>query len=84
MLRRKPTRIELKRDDLDEYEKAKVTWGKNTESGSEKKAGLNGTTTATGMMTESERIAKVQERIGYIKPQVVPSDGTSHFLWQGR
>lgn len=78
MLRRKPTRIELKRDDLDEYEKAKETWAKSTESGSDKK-GLNDTP-APDMLTESERIAKVQERIGYIKPQVVPSDGTSHFL----
>jgi hypothetical protein len=78
MLRRKSTRIELKRDDLDEYEKAKEMWTKSNESVSDKK-GLSGTP-ASNMLREAERIARVHERIGYIKPQVVPSDGTTHFL----
>lgn len=80
MLRRKPTRIELKRDDLEEYEKAKELWSKENETLNKSKIDESEQTPISNVLTESERIARVQERIGYIKPDVVPSDGTSHFL----
>ena len=71
MLRRKPTRIELRRDDLEEYEKAKKTWIKDAKKQEEVKiddtpVGLN----------DPRRITKIHERIGY-NPQTVPSDGTT-------
>ena len=76
MLSRKPTRIELKREDLEEYEKAKKLWARDSKkSGSEESKG----TPPAQLMNTAERLAKIHERIGY-NPQTVPSDGNIHLL----
>lgn len=82
MLRRKPTRIELKRDDLEEYEKAKEVWAKQNETSKidVEQSDMTPKLKFANVLTESEKIARVHERIGLVKPDVVPSDGTTHFL----
>ena len=77
MLRTKPTRIELKREDLDEYEKVKKEREKVKKDGSLDQ--LAGKMEPTAPLTEAEKIAKVHERIGY-QPDSVPSDGTVHMM----
>ena len=79
MLRRKPTRIELRGEDVEEYEKAKKMWTKETEKKEEDDSKLESLLDDSPMAyNDPKRIAKVHERIGY-KPETVPSDGTATF-----
>ena len=71
MLSRKPTRIELKREDLEEYEKAKKLWEKDIKKSVNDEA--KGTPPSQVLDTP-ERLARIHERIGY-NPQTVPSEG---------
>ena len=76
MLRRKPTRIELKGEDVEEYEKAKEMWDKEKEKeekGAKTQSLLDDSLLA---LNDPKRISKIHERIGY-KPETVPSDGTT-------
>lgn len=79
MLRRKPTRIELRGEDVEEYEKAKKMWTKETEKKEEDDSKLESLLDDSPMAyNDPKRIAKIHERIGY-KPETVPSDGTAAF-----
>lgn len=80
MLRRKPTRIELRGEDVEEYEKAKKMWTKDTKTEDEG-AKIQSLLDDSPPMAfnDPKRISKIHERIGY-KPETVPSDGTTTFL----
>lgn len=82
MLRRKPTRIELRGEDLEEYEKMKKLWSKDSKKDEEaaKAQSFLGMNDDSPMpLNDPKRISKIHERIGY-KPDTVPSDGTVTFL----
>ena len=72
MLRRKPTRIELRGEDVEEYEKAKKMWTKETEKKEEDDSKLE------SLLDDSPMAYNDPKRIGY-KPETVPSDGTATF-----
>ena len=76
MLRRKLTRIQLNRDDMQEYENVKkqLAAKNGNKSSSEQNSFI-----MVEPRSEEERIAEVHRRIGY-KPEVVPSDGTERML----
>lgn len=74
MLRRKPTRIELRQEDRDEYEKARKLWSKEPQK-VEESTQFNGIP-AYLSLNDPARIARVHERIGF-NAQAVPSDGTT-------
>jgi len=78
MLRRKPTRIELKGEDVEEYEKAKKMWTKDTKKEDEDVKVQSLLDDSLLALNDPKRISKIQERIGY-KPETVPSDGTTTF-----
>ena len=83
MLRRKPTRIELRGEDVEEYEKAKKLWMKVIKKDNEKEGepskGQSLFDDSPLPLNDPKRILKIHERIGY-KPDTVPSDGTATFL----
>lgn len=79
MLRRKPTRIELKGEDVEEYEKAKKMWMVDTKKEDEDAKVQSLLDDSPIPFNDPKRISKIQERIGY-KPEIVPSDGTTTFL----
>ncbi len=79
MLRRKPTRIELKGEDIEEFEKAKKMWMVDTKKGDEDAKVQSLLDDSPMAFNDPKRIAKIQDRIGY-KPEIVPSDGTTPFL----
>lgn len=79
MLRRKPTRIELRGEDVEEYEKAKKMWSTDTKKGDEDTKVESLLDDSPMAFNDPKRISKVHERIGY-KPDTVPSDGTTTFL----
>lgn len=76
MLRRKLTRIQLSRDDLEEYETMKKQWAAKNETS---KAIKETNFLVQRRMNDAEHIAEVHRRIGY-KPENVPSDGTERML----
>ena len=79
MLRRKLTRIQLSRDDMEEYETVKKQWAeKKQTANTTNEAKLTGQT-VPGRLNDAERIAEVHRRIGY-KPDNVPSDRTERML----
>ena len=78
MLRRKPTRIELKGEDVEEFEKAKKMWTKDTKKEDEEGKAQNVLDDSLLALNDPKRISKIHERIGY-KPETVPSDGTTTF-----
>lgn len=78
MLRRKPTRIELKGEDVEEFEKAKKMWTKDTKKEDEEVKAQNVLDDSLLALNDPKRISKIHERIGY-KPETVPSDGTTTF-----
>ena len=78
MLRRKPTRIELKGEDVEEYEKAKKMWTKDTKKEDEDVKAQSLLDDSLLALNDPKRISKIHERIGY-KPETVPSDGTTAF-----
>lgn len=78
MLRRKPTRIELRGDDVEEYEKAKKMWTKDTKKEDEDVKVQSLLDDSLLALNDPKRISKIHERIGY-KPDTVPSDGTTTF-----
>ena len=77
MLRRKLTRIQFSRDDIEEYERIKR----------EKLAKNKTETTNTsltnfpvrGRQTQEERVVEVHRRIGY-QPENVPADGAQRIM----
>ena len=75
MLRRKPTRIELKQEDREEYDKAKLLWSKEVQKTDESTRVNDSTPLFTGL-NDPARVARIQERIGFTA-QAVPSDGTT-------
>ena len=81
MLRRKPTRIELRGEDIEEYEKVKKLWAKDPKKDEEaaKAQSFLGNDDSPMPLKDAKRILKIHERIGY-KPDTVPSDGTVTFL----
>ena len=79
MLRRKATRIELRGEDVEEYEKAKKMWTKDVKKEEEVSKGQRILDDSPMPLNDPQRIAKIHERIGY-KPDTVPSDGTTTFL----
>lgn len=79
MLRRKPTRIELRGEDVEEYEKAKKLWTKDVKKDEETVKGQSLLDDSPLPLNDPKRISKIHERIGY-KPDTVPSDGTTTFL----
>lgn len=78
MLRRKPTRIELKGEDVEEYEKAKKMWTKDTKKEEDDVKAQSLLDDSLLALNDPKRISKIHERIGY-KPETVPSDGTTAF-----
>ncbi|KAK2565945.1 Anaphase-promoting complex subunit CDC26 [Acropora cervicornis] len=81
MLRRKPTRIELRGEDIEEYEKVKKLWAKDPKKDEEaaKAQSFLGNDDSPMPLNDPKRILRIHERIGY-KPDTVPSDGTVTFL----
>ena len=79
MLRRKPTRIELRGEDVEEYEKAKKLWAKDIKKNEEPGKDQSLLDDSPLPLNDPKRISKIHERIGY-KPDTVPSDGTTTFL----
>lgn len=81
MLRRKPTRIELRGEDIEEYEKVKKLWAKDPKKDQEaaKAQSFLGNDDSPMPLNDPKRILRIHERIGY-KPDTVPSDGTVTFL----
>lgn len=77
MLRRKLTRIQLSRDDIEEYEAVKRE--KLAKNKTENQ--LNSATNfpIQGRPTQEERVAEVHRRIGY-QPENVPADGTQRIM----
>lgn len=80
MLRRKLTRIQFSRDDIEEYERVK------REKIAKNKANTQPDSTASaasfavrGRQTQQERIAEVHRRIGY-QPDNVPADGAQRIM----
>uniref|UniRef100_A0A2K5D0M0 Anaphase-promoting complex subunit CDC26 n=1 Tax=Aotus nancymaae TaxID=37293 RepID=A0A2K5D0M0_AOTNA len=66
MLRRKPTRLELKLDDIDEFENEEVIGGSDGEG-------------AIGLSSDPKsREQMINDRIGY-KPQPKPNNRSSQF-----
>ena len=78
MLRRKPTRIELRGEDVEEYEKAKTMWTKDTKKENADVKVQSLLDDSLLALNDPKRISKIHERIGY-KPETVPSDGTTTF-----
>lgn len=77
MLRRKLTRIQLSRDDIEEYETIKR---ERLAKNKAETAPVNLTTLpARSKQSHEERIAEVQRRIGY-QPENVSSDGTQRMM----
>lgn len=82
MIRRKLTRIQLSRDDMEEYETVKKQWAEAKQTANTTNAGndipIPGQS-APGRLNDAERIGEVHRRIGY-KPDNVPSDRTERML----
>lgn len=80
MLRRKPTRLELKLDDIEEFESIR----KDLEIRKKQKEDVEGVGTsdgegATGLSSDPKsREQMINDRIGY-KPQLKPNNRTSQF-----
>ncbi|KAH7943214.1 hypothetical protein HPB52_006526 [Rhipicephalus sanguineus] len=70
MYRRQPTRVEVKLDDLQEYEAMKKEWDDKGSSAACEQSGTGGKATASNADTAGLSPAKpsVHERIGY-KPE---------------
>lgn len=79
MLRRKPTRIELRGEDVEEYEKAKKVWTKDIKKDEEADKGQSLLDDSPLPLNDPKRISKIHERIGF-KPDAVVSDGANTYL----
>lgn len=79
MLRRKPTRIELRGEDVEEYEKAKKVWTKDIKKDEEADKGQSLLDDSPLPLNDPKRISKIHERIGF-KPDAVASDGANTYL----
>lgn len=79
MLRRKPTRIELRGEDVEEYEKAKKVWTKDIKKNEEADKGQSLLDDSPLPLNDPKRISKIHERIGF-KPDTVASDGANTYL----
>ena len=73
MIRRNPTRIELKTADLQELEDKKREWASKTEIPSEEPAKI---------AIKKSRTERINERIGY-DPRPVADDGNPHITIRG-
>ena len=69
MIRRKPTKIELKASDIEELEQKKQEWAGKVDGGVSQRVGV-----AQERKSKTERI---NERIGY-DPSSVADDGNPH------
>ena len=78
MLRRKLTRIQFSRDDIEEYEKVKRERQAKTKAESQV-VNANPSSTNFPRQTQVERVAEVHRRIGY-QPENVPSDGMQRIM----
>ncbi|XP_042336177.1 anaphase-promoting complex subunit CDC26 [Sceloporus undulatus] len=79
MLRRKPTRLELKLDDIEEFEGAR----KELESRKKQReevdvVGASDSEGALGLNNDKNREQMIHDRIGY-KPQPKPNNRSSQF-----
>lgn len=76
MLRRKLTRIQLCRDDIEEYDAIKR---QNLAKSRREHQTSNSNAINELKKTQSERVAEVHRRIGY-QPETVPADGTQRLV----
>ena len=77
MLRRKLTRIQFSRDDIEEFEAVKRK--KLAQNKTENQPNVNTNIPVHDRQTQEERIAEVHRRIGY-QPENVPADGTQRIM----
>ena len=77
MLRRKLTRIQFSRDDIEEFEAVKRK--RLAQNKTENQPNENTNIPVHGRQTQEERIAEVHRRIGY-QPENVPADGTQRIM----
>ena len=77
MLRRKLTRIQFSRDDIEEFESVKRE--KLAKNKTETQLNPNTNFPVRGRQTQEERVAEVHRRIGY-QPENVPADGTQRIM----
>jgi hypothetical protein len=78
MLRRKLTRIQFSRDDIEEFEAVKREKLAQNKAESQPNASTSNYP-VRGRQTQEERIAEVHRRIGY-QPENVPADGTQRIM----
>ena len=80
MLRRKLTRIQFSRDDIEEYERVKrEKLAKNKANTQPDSTAGAGSLPVRARQTQQERIAEVHRRIGY-QPDDVPADGAQRIM----
>lgn len=81
MLRRKLTRIQLSRDDIQEYERVKREKLAKSKANNQLDSAVSSAVIfpPRGRQTQQERVAEVHRRIGY-QPDNVPTDGTQRIM----
>ncbi|KAJ7308053.1 hypothetical protein JRQ81_008556 [Phrynocephalus forsythii] len=79
MLRRKPTRLELKLDDIEEFEGARKELESRKKQREDAEVVSDGAGAALGLSTDHKsREQMIHDRIGY-KPQPKPNNRSSQF-----